>query len=108
VLGVAVRDVTGDPIIDKCDEQQMTFIGFLLLEDPPKADALDAIVELRQLGVALKIITGEADPPARGPRGRWRWSSTGRRTGSVRTPFRLTPCDCRRSRRRRAAALRGR
>jgi len=59
VLGVAVRDVTGDPIINKDDEQQMTFIGFLLLEDPPKADALDAIVELGQLGVALKIITGD-------------------------------------------------
>jgi len=59
VLGVAVRDVTDDPIIDKDDEQQMTFIGFLLLEDPPKAGALDAIVELRQLGVALKIITGD-------------------------------------------------
>ncbi len=51
VLGVAVRDVTGDPIINKDDEQQMTFIGFLLLEDPPKADALAAITELRQLGV---------------------------------------------------------
>jgi Mg2+-importing ATPase len=59
VLGVAVRDVTGDPVIDKDDEQRMTFIGFLLLEDPPKAGALDAIVELRQLGVALKIITGD-------------------------------------------------
>ena len=59
VLGVAIRDVTGDPIIDKDDEQQMTFIGFLLLEDPPKAGALDAIVELRHLGVALKIITGD-------------------------------------------------
>ena len=34
VLGVAVRDVTDDPIIDKDDEQQMTFIGFVLLEDP--------------------------------------------------------------------------
>jgi P-type Mg2+ transporter len=59
VLGVAVRNVTDDPIINKDDEQQMTFIGFLLLEDPPKAGALDAIVELRQLGVALKIITGD-------------------------------------------------
>ncbi len=72
VLGVAVRDVTGDPIINKDDEQQMTFIGFLLLEDPPKAGALDAIAELRQLGVALKIITGDnrlvagQDGPAHG------------------------------------------
>ena len=59
VLGIAVRDVTDDPIINRDDEQQMTFIGFLLLEDPPKAGALDAIVELRHLGVALKIITGD-------------------------------------------------
>ena len=59
VLGVAVRDVTDDPIIDKDDEQQMTFVGFVLLEDPPKAGALDAITELSQLGVALKIITGD-------------------------------------------------
>ncbi len=59
VLGIAVRDVTTDPIIDKDDEQQMTFMGFLLLEDPPKAGALEAIVELRQLGVQLKIITGD-------------------------------------------------
>ncbi len=59
VLGVAVRDMTDDPIIDKDDEQQMTFIGFLLFEDPPKAGALDAIAELRQLGVTLKIITGD-------------------------------------------------
>jgi Mg2+-importing ATPase len=59
VLGVAVRDVTDDPIINKDDEQRMTFIGFLLLEDPPKAGALDAITELSRLGVALKIITGD-------------------------------------------------
>ena len=59
VLGVAVRDVTDDPIINKDDEQQMTFIGFLLLEDPPKAGALDAIAELKRLGVALKLITGD-------------------------------------------------
>lgn len=59
VLGVATRDVTGDPIINKDDEQQMTFVGFLLLEDPPKAGALAAITELRRLGVQLKIITGD-------------------------------------------------
>lgn len=59
VLGVAIRDVTDDPIINKDDEQAMTFVGFLLLEDPPKAGAREAIAELRQLGVALKIITGD-------------------------------------------------
>jgi Mg2+-importing ATPase len=39
VLGVAVRDVTGDLVIDKDDEREMTFVGFLLFEDPPKAGA---------------------------------------------------------------------
>lgn len=59
VLGVAVRDVTSDPIITKDDEQEMTFIGFLLFEDPPKASALAAIADLRGLGVALKLISGD-------------------------------------------------
>ena len=59
VLGVACRDVTGDPIINKDDERQMTFMGFLLLEDPPKKGALEAIDELKRLGVSLKIITGD-------------------------------------------------
>jgi Mg2+-importing ATPase len=59
VLGVAVRDVTGDPVIDKDDEVGMTFVGFLLFEDPPKAGAREAIAELAKLGVELKVITGD-------------------------------------------------
>ena len=59
VLGVAAKDVTGDPIINKDDEQGMVFVGFLLLEDPPKPGAREAIAELRQLGVGLKVITGD-------------------------------------------------
>lgn len=59
ILGVAIRDVTGDPIIDKDDEHDMTFVGFLLFDDPLKRDAKDAIDELRQLGVGFKVITGD-------------------------------------------------
>jgi Mg2+-importing ATPase len=59
VLGLAVRDVTGDPIINRDDEQAMTFVGFLLFGDRPKQDAADAIQELAQLGVRLKVITGD-------------------------------------------------
>lgn len=59
VLGLAVRDVTGDPVIDKDDEKDLTFIGFLLFEDPPKVGAAEAIQELRQLGVGFKMITGD-------------------------------------------------
>lgn len=59
VLGLACRDVTDDPVINKDDEQDMTFTGFLLFDDPPKAGAAEAIQELRQLGVSLKVITGD-------------------------------------------------
>ena len=59
VLGIATRDVTGDPVIDKSDEQEMTFLGFLLFDDPPKAGAEAAIEELRRLGVGFKVITGD-------------------------------------------------
>lgn len=59
VLGVATRDVTGDPRISKDDERDMTFEGFLLFDDPPKEGAAEAIAELRRLGVGFKVITGD-------------------------------------------------
>ncbi|MCB1086563.1 MAG: magnesium-translocating P-type ATPase [Verrucomicrobiae bacterium] len=59
VLGLAVRDVTGDPVINKDDERDMTFAGFLLFADPPKADAAEAIEEMRMLGIRFKVITGD-------------------------------------------------
>ena len=37
----------------------MTFIGFLLFFDPPKADVAQTITELGRLGVKLRIITGD-------------------------------------------------
>lgn len=59
VLGLATHDVTGDPLITKDDERDMTFEGFLLFDDPPKAGAAEAIAELRRLGVGFKVITGD-------------------------------------------------
>ncbi|RFC47230.1 MAG: Mg2+-importing ATPase [Verrucomicrobia bacterium] len=59
VLGIAVRDVTGDPEINKDDERDMTFTGFLLFADPPKAGAAEAVEEMRQLGIRFKVITGD-------------------------------------------------
>ena len=59
VLGLATRDVTGDPVINKDDEQDMTFEGFLLFDDPPKEGAAAAVGELRTLGVGFKVITGD-------------------------------------------------
>ena len=37
----------------------MTFIGFLLFFDPPKPDAQKTITDLKNLGVTLKVITGD-------------------------------------------------
>ncbi len=45
--------------ISKDDESGMTFSGFLILFDPPKPNILETITGLRNLGVALKIITGD-------------------------------------------------
>jgi P-type Mg2+ transporter len=58
VLGLAIRTVDV-PHIGKADEQDMTFLGFLVFADPPKADAPETIAQLRDLGVALKVITGD-------------------------------------------------
>ena len=58
-LGVAYRAMGGQAHIGREDEVGMTFAGFLVLFDPPKAGIVETIAELRRLGVALKIITGD-------------------------------------------------
>lgn len=58
VLGIAIRNVESSHV-SKSDEQQMTFLGFLVFSDPPKAGARETLAQLRQLGVGLKIITGD-------------------------------------------------
>nr|WP_227990661.1 magnesium-translocating P-type ATPase [Flavisolibacter ginsenosidimutans] len=59
VLAIAVKDVTGDPVINKDDECEMIFAGLLLFADPLKEDVLGSIQKLRSKGVSLKIITGD-------------------------------------------------
>jgi P-type Mg2+ transporter len=58
-LGVAYKDIPSEFLINKSDEKNMTFLGFLTLFDPPKADIVDTIASLKKLGVSLKIITGD-------------------------------------------------
>jgi len=41
------------------DETDLTLLGFLAFLDPPKESAGRAIMELRQYGVAVKILTGD-------------------------------------------------
>ena len=59
VLGVATKEVAPQleyPVEEECN---MNFIGFLLFLDPPKRDAQRAIADLKNLGVTLKVITGD-------------------------------------------------
>jgi Mg2+-importing ATPase len=58
-LGVAYRPFGSDTVINKDCETGMTFLGFLVLFDPPKRDVADSIGDLKRLGISLKIITGD-------------------------------------------------
>jgi P-type Mg2+ transporter len=58
-LGVAYKNIGSVSRISKEHEAGMTFSGFLVLFDPPKPNIIDTITNLKNLGVALKIITGD-------------------------------------------------
>jgi len=66
VLGVASRpvDARSAPYV-RGDEQALNFDGFLLFMDPPKADVHQALADLAERGVQLKIITGDNRKVAR-------------------------------------------
>ena len=58
-LGVAYRTMGAESSISKDAEAGMTFLGFLVLFDPPKPNIIETIASLKSLGVSLKIITGD-------------------------------------------------
>jgi P-type Mg2+ transporter len=58
-LGVAYKNMGSESLISKDQEAGMTFLGFLVLFDPPKANIIETITSLKTLGVSLKIITGD-------------------------------------------------
>ena len=58
-IGVAYRELGDRKIISSRDEEKMVFLGFVVLHDPLKPDIQDVIVRMRELGVTLKIITGD-------------------------------------------------
>ena len=58
-IGIAYKNLSSESPISKDEEKDMTFLGFLTLFDPPKANIADTIVVLKKLGVSLKVITGD-------------------------------------------------
>jgi Mg2+-importing ATPase len=85
VLGISCRDMGSEGSIQKDQEKDMTFLGFIVLFDPPKAGVSETIQKLRQLGVSLKIITGD---------NQWVATAVSQQVGG-RTPQLLTGGDLR-------------
>ncbi len=59
VLGLAMKTVPQEENYSRTDEQDLTFMGFLLFFDPPKPGIQKTIANLAKRGVQLKIITGD-------------------------------------------------
>lgn len=59
LLAVAYRDVGDSIIITREDERRMVFVGFIVFSDPLKVDVVETIQGLRNIGVSLKLITGD-------------------------------------------------
>ncbi len=58
-LGIALREMGERESVRRDDESGMTFVGFLVLNDPPKPGIAETVAKLRGLGVSLKMITGD-------------------------------------------------
>ena len=59
VVAVATREAEGRSSITPADEHDLTFRGILVFLDPPKPDARAALQRLADLGVTVKILTGD-------------------------------------------------
>ncbi|MGH9875635.1 MAG: HAD-IC family P-type ATPase, partial [Pyrinomonadaceae bacterium] len=58
-LGLAYKSLDNISRIDKTAETGMTFLALLVFFDPPKVGIVQALDDLRQLGITLKVITGD-------------------------------------------------
>tara|TARA_R110000868_G_scaffold93190_1_gene258084 strand:+ start:61083 stop:62285 length:1203 start_codon:yes stop_codon:yes gene_type:complete len=58
IIALAYKRVE-EKIIDRSMEKDMTFLGMIFLEDPVKAGVEDSVNQMRDLGITLKILTGD-------------------------------------------------
>ena len=59
ILAVASRNAEAKPSYHIEDERDLTLLGLLIFTDPPKKDAHEAINKLKEMGVEVKILTGD-------------------------------------------------
>jgi len=60
VLAVATRTIVMQDSFSREDEREMTFTGFLTFIDRPREGVARAISDLANLGVSIKLITGDS------------------------------------------------
>ena len=65
VLAISYRNVSPKKTFTVEDETDLTFLGFLIFTDPCKQDARQAIKRLTEMGVAVKVLTGDNELVAR-------------------------------------------
>jgi Mg2+-importing ATPase len=59
ILAVAYRNIDAKKSYSVEDEADLTLLGFLIFTDPSKLDANQAITKLKEMGVDVKILTGD-------------------------------------------------
>ena len=59
ILGIAYKNGNSEKDFTREDEKDMIFLGFIALFDPPKKDVQQTLQNLQNLGVELKLITGD-------------------------------------------------
>lgn len=59
VLAIATRDMGARRTVSEADESAMTLEGLLAFSDPPTEEAREAIKNLRDLHVEVRLITGD-------------------------------------------------
>ncbi|MFA5840760.1 MAG: magnesium-translocating P-type ATPase [Candidatus Paceibacterota bacterium] len=60
VVAVAYKETDiNKKVFNKGDEEDLTFVGFLAFFDPPKQSVKETIKELEEIGVRVKILTGD-------------------------------------------------
>jgi P-type Mg2+ transporter len=61
VIAVAYREIEKEKKYHPTNEVELTFVGLLAFLDPPKHSVKPALALLENLGVAVKILTGDND-----------------------------------------------
>ena len=59
VIAIGSRAVEEKSHYGPEDEKDLTILGFVILSDPPKEDAAEAISRFKGLGIRLKILSGD-------------------------------------------------